>query len=188
MGGFRMTPSTLIGARDIAIGFGLTTAVVLILLTLWPHTGVAGSISQPLCNATSGSLQPCPLGPARASITVNQYGVNGMYRAVQTWQTKTDSAGNFHLDNLPAGGYWLFAQATNGDQAYTTFPVYAGKVTQVQLLVMRSSGLAQCLAATDRIATPAGSVPVTQVRPGMIVWTLDASGRRLSAPVLVVTH
>jgi hypothetical protein len=45
-----------------------------------------------------------------------------------------------------------------------------------------------CLAQWARIAAPAGDVPVTGVRPGMLVWTLDAAGRRVAAPVLVVGH
>jgi len=45
-----------------------------------------------------------------------------------------------------------------------------------------------CLARWDRIATPAGNTPVTALRPGTLVWTLDAGGRRAAAPVLVVGH
>jgi hypothetical protein len=44
-----------------------------------------------------------------------------------------------------------------------------------------------CLAAGDRIATPNGQVPVTELRPGMLVWTIDA-GRRVAAPISVVAH
>ena len=45
-----------------------------------------------------------------------------------------------------------------------------------------------CLARWDRIATLAGDTPVTALRPGTLVWTLDAGGRRAAAPVLVVGH
>jgi hypothetical protein len=48
--------------------------------------------------------------------------------------------------------------------------------------------MAICLAAGDSIATPTGPVPVTQVRRGMLVWTLDGAGRRVAAPVLLVGH
>ena len=44
-----------------------------------------------------------------------------------------------------------------------------------------------CLAAGDRIATPNGDIPVTQLRAGMLVWTIDA-GRRVAAPILFVGH
>ena len=43
-----------------------------------------------------------------------------------------------------------------------------------------------CLAATTLIGTPAGDVVVTAIRPGMPVWTLDAKGRRIAAPVIEV--
>jgi hypothetical protein len=43
-----------------------------------------------------------------------------------------------------------------------------------------------CLAAATLIATPAGNVRVTDIKPGMIVWTEGASGARIAAPVLEV--
>jgi len=44
-----------------------------------------------------------------------------------------------------------------------------------------------CLAAGTRIATPNGEVPVTQLTPGMLVWTIDA-GRRVARPIAAVGH
>lgn len=41
-----------------------------------------------------------------------------------------------------------------------------------------------CLAASTTIATPNGPVRVTDVRPGMLVWTASADGTRVAAPVL----
>jgi hypothetical protein len=41
-----------------------------------------------------------------------------------------------------------------------------------------------CLAAGTRIETPAGPVPVEDLRERMIVWTVDAQGGRVAAPVL----
>lgn len=43
-----------------------------------------------------------------------------------------------------------------------------------------------CLADTTRIDTPAGPRPVTDLRPGNLVWTIGASGERLAAPILEV--
>lgn len=43
-----------------------------------------------------------------------------------------------------------------------------------------------CLAADARIDTPSGPVLVTDLRPGSVVWTLDAAGRRVAEPVLRV--
>src|SRR5216684_1570619 len=44
-----------------------------------------------------------------------------------------------------------------------------------------------CLAATARIATPNGEIPVAELHPGMLVWTIDA-GHRVAAPISVVGH
>lgn len=43
-----------------------------------------------------------------------------------------------------------------------------------------------CLAASTSIETPIGPVVVTNLRPGMPVWTADRSGHRLAAVVLAV--
>jgi hypothetical protein len=43
-----------------------------------------------------------------------------------------------------------------------------------------------CLAATTMIATPQGDVRVTDIRPGMVVWTEDATGNRVAAPVVEI--
>lgn len=41
-----------------------------------------------------------------------------------------------------------------------------------------------CLAAGTLIDTPAGPIPVQNLRPGMLVWTTDASGLRIAQPVI----
>jgi hypothetical protein len=43
-----------------------------------------------------------------------------------------------------------------------------------------------CLAASTLISTPSGTVRVTDVKPGMVVWTANAAGERVAAPVLEV--
>jgi hypothetical protein len=43
-----------------------------------------------------------------------------------------------------------------------------------------------CLAASTRISTPGGDVRVTDIKPGMMVWTAAADGTRLARPVLEV--
>jgi hypothetical protein len=47
----------------------------------------------------------------------------------------------------------------------------------------RRGGCPICLEAATRIATPGGDVPVARIRPGDLVWTTDANGRRIAAPV-----
>jgi len=41
-----------------------------------------------------------------------------------------------------------------------------------------------CLAAGTLIDTPTGSIPVQDIRPGTLVWTVDDSGARIAAPVI----
>src|SRR5579864_3320004 len=41
-----------------------------------------------------------------------------------------------------------------------------------------------CLAASTTIATPSGPVRVTEIRPGMVIWTETAAGVRVAAPVV----
>jgi len=48
--------------------------------------------------------------------------------------------------------------------------------------------MAQCLAAEDWIDTPQGRVPVTELRVGMLVWTLNGTRRKTAEPVLLVRH
>ncbi|MDQ2942175.1 MAG: Hint domain-containing protein [Candidatus Dormibacteraeota bacterium] len=43
-----------------------------------------------------------------------------------------------------------------------------------------------CLAATTLIDTPRGGVPVTDIRPGMVVWTAAVDGTRVAAAVAEV--
>ena len=43
-----------------------------------------------------------------------------------------------------------------------------------------------CLAAATLIATPSGAMLVTEVKPGMLVWTASIDGTRTAAPVLEV--
>lgn len=43
-----------------------------------------------------------------------------------------------------------------------------------------------CLARTSLIGTPHGDVRVTEIELGMLVWTADANGTRIAAPVVQV--
>ena len=45
-----------------------------------------------------------------------------------------------------------------------------------------------CLAAHTRIDTPDGPLPVEQIKPGDLVWTLSEAGTRAAAPVLKVAR
>jgi hypothetical protein len=45
-----------------------------------------------------------------------------------------------------------------------------------------------CLAAQTQIDTPRGPVAVINLRPGDLVWTVDAAGARVAAPILQTGH
>jgi len=48
-------------------------------------------------------------------------------------------------------------------------------------------GCPMCLGRGTRIDTPNGQVAVEELKPGMMVWTLDLSKRKIPAPILLVT-
>jgi hypothetical protein len=180
MRGIHIGASAIAGGRDIAIGFAVTTIVVLAGATLWPHTGVAGTINAPKCDPLAATS--CSNQPISASISLSRSPSGEL-----VLQTRSDALGRFQIYDLTPGRYCLFAVGDGGFQGMTCFEVTSGQVTAVHLVLAMPS-MRICLAATDRIATPAGAVLITQVRPGMMVWTRDASGRRVAAPVLAVTH
>jgi hypothetical protein len=174
------------GKREIAIGFTVGCAVILMTLVLWPHSGVSGILTVQDCQpSTRIDDHRCSIKPAIASVAVAAFGT--------PWTTTSDAAGHFHLD-LPPGGYSPTAEIKSAEawhRGQTSFPVFANQTTQVQLLLLPwfaeiKGGI--CLSADDRIATPIGPVAVSQLHPGMIVWTLDAVGGRVAAPVLRVRH
>jgi hypothetical protein len=170
------------------LGFGIGSATLLLALLLWPHSGVSGTLSRYVC--TSGP-SGCSIQPAKASITATASSLGHPYNWLPPiWSAKSDDGGHYQL-NLPAGAYSLTTQTDDGYQAQATFGVVAYRVTHLDLLLERfflpiQGGI--CLASTDSIATPSGPIPVTELRVGTMVWTLDAAGARVAAAVLVVSH
>lgn len=188
-------------AHDFGLGVAIAggIAVFLLLALVLSRSGVSGRVYGPLCKPGSGATSRCSLEPMAATIQVSPcFSQTSGPFADRRWETKTDSDGRFHVD-LPPGGYCLSARSNESTAGIAgasipafvggaAFPVFAGQVTQVPLLLIRQISGGICLAASDRIATPSGAIPVTQLRPGMLVWTLDASGRRAAVPILVVSH
>jgi hypothetical protein len=105
------------------------------------------------------------------------------------WETRSDAHGRYHIDLAP-GAYCVFAFTAGTPDfpagANATVTVHGGEVAKVDLVIGVPYGI--CLAAQDMIATPSGHVLVSQLHAGMMVWTLDASGHRFAAPLLLVTH
>jgi hypothetical protein len=174
------------GKREIIIGFVIGCAAILMTFVLWPRSGVAGTLTWEDCRpSTRIDDHRCSIKPAFASVTVAAFG--------ETWTTSSDADGHFHMD-LPPGGYSLTAEIKSSaarNRGQTSFPVFANQTTSVQLLLLPwfqeiKGGI--CLSSDDLIGTPTGSVAIDQLQAGMIVWTLDAVGRRVAAPVLRITH
>ena len=61
-----------------------------------------------------------------------------------------------------------------------------GVVTITARMPSRMPPCPICLAASTMIATPDGDVRVTDIRPGMVVWTAGADGTRIAVQVLTV--
>ena len=88
----------------------------------------------------------------------------------------------------------------NGDQYSFRYRATSGDSIQLVTGSVRTDGVVTvtsrtqsgpppcpiCLAAATLIATPSGTVRVTDVRPGMLVWTAAPDGRRVAARVLEV--
>lgn len=83
------------------------------------------------------------------------------------------------------GGYRFQIQVAKGEgpgELVTGVIDGQGKITVQQ----KTPGMATCpicLAAGTLIDTPAGPVAVEALKPGEIVWTVDAAGRRIAAPI-----
>jgi hypothetical protein len=45
-----------------------------------------------------------------------------------------------------------------------------------------------CLAKGTRIDTPTGQLPIEELKPGMMVWTLDGLNEKVSVPIIAVTR
>ena len=88
---------------------------------------------------------------------------------------------------VPAGGAYRFtarftANEKTGSQVDGTIDA-SGGITVTTQTPTGAPPCPICLARGTRIATPAGSVAVEDVADGMIVWSMDAQGRRIAAIV-----
>jgi hypothetical protein len=84
------------------------------------------------------------------------------------------------------GGYeYELATSTSGSGPEQTIVGVVGLDGSIRETSRRArpGGCPICLEAGTRIATPAGDVVVALIRPGDMVWTTDATGHRVAAPV-----
>jgi hypothetical protein len=80
-------------------------------------------------------------------------------------------------------------QSTSGSASYlmvTGTVRVDGVVTVTSRTPTTAPNCPICLAAATLISTPNGDVRVTDIEPGLVVWTAMADGTRIAAPVLEV--
>lgn len=91
-----------------------------------------------------------------------------------------------------SGGDYTFSYLVRSASGSASYLMVAGTVRSdgVVTVSTRTPSSAPncpiCLAATTLIATPNGDIRVTDVMPGMVVWTTSASGERFAKPVVAV--
>jgi hypothetical protein len=181
--------------RDIAIGVGLAGVVLAGALVVSGHVPPRGKATGNI--HTVGGIYGEGLVPnarivfQRVSDSMDIHvlaDASGQYSV-------TLAPGNYLVldDAARPYVYWYVRGLSPGSDGYRAdYGTGAPKVT-VEAGAQLSAdftfvSMAQCLAASDRIATPAGPVPVTQLRQGTLVWTLDGTGRRIAAPVMLLSH
>ncbi|HEY8864557.1 MAG TPA: hypothetical protein VIO37_10355 [Candidatus Dormibacteraeota bacterium] len=95
------------------------------------------------------------------------------------------------LTAAPGGDYSFSyrVQSTSGSASYLMVSGTVrvdGVVTVVSRTPTTAPNCPICLAASTLISTPNGDVRVTDVEPGMLVWTSGVGGARIAAQVLEV--
>jgi hypothetical protein len=96
------------------------------------------------------------------------------------------------LTLTPSGADQSFHYSVQQTGATSGYQLVAGTVRVDGLVTVTSRTPTKppmcpiCLAASTMIATPDGPVHVTEVRPGMVVWTATVAGTRIAAPVVEI--
>ena len=130
-------------------------------------------------------------GSAELQAIITQYALHDPLTAAQRLTAYSDHKKLTAIAMTQiAGGYQyqLSTSTSGGEPNQTVAGVVSmdGSIRETSRQA-RPGGCPICLEAGTRIATPGGDVLVAQIRPGDMVWTTDASGRRVPAPVEQVT-
>jgi hypothetical protein len=83
-----------------------------------------------------------------------------------------------------AGGYDFTLRTGQGQGWRYDGAITSGGAVMVDTRVASFNTCPICLAQGTLIDTPGGAVPVESLLPGMVVWTEDACGVRVAAPIL----
>jgi hypothetical protein len=106
-----------------------------------------------------------------------------LYRAFKRQRalnlTKTDDSYTFEIRVLTKG-------ANNAVELVDGSVRVDGVITITSRTASGMPPCPICLAAGTLISTPSGDVRVTEVKPGMLVWTAASDGSRIAAPVVEV--
>ncbi|MEP6694505.1 MAG: Hint domain-containing protein [Chloroflexota bacterium] len=90
----------------------------------------------------------------------------------------------------PINNVWAFAylamRNTGGGERVDGRVSADGQVTVINRQQSGPPPCPICLALGTRIATPDGDVAVQELRIGDVVWTMDATGARIAAPLIAV--
>jgi len=172
--------------RVVAIGVSLAVLVLTSLLVVSGHLPPRGLVTGTVFGISYGVDGATP-------------GVKLSFKekaASKVVLTETSTAGHFSV-TLPPGLYQVTARNITMPDSfrirgqgspYGVAPLVGVKAGDHVAVDFEFETGAICLAAKDQIATPSGPVAVDQLRQGTLVWTRDAAGRRIAAPVLLVVH
>jgi hypothetical protein len=91
----------------------------------------------------------------------------------------------FAVQMTAVSGGFDFVLRTGQNQGWR----YDGNITSTGVITIKTKATSFntcpiCLAEGTLIDTPVGAVPVEQLKQGMIVWTTDAAGNRIAAPII----
>ena len=165
----------VIALRGVVIGaviLALAAAGLLLLNVASDQGTVSGHVYS--CGSSYGVTVACNPGRPVAHTGLVFETVDGRH----SFPTQTDSSGAYSL-RIPPGQYNV--------KDWQVSPI---SVLPRQHVVLDLTGhyLAICLAALDTIASPTGSIVVSRLTTGMLVWTLDEAGKRVAKPIVLVRH
>ena len=171
--------------RMVAIGVSLGVLVLTSLLVVSGHLPPRGLVTGTIYGISYGSPAAAP------GVKLSFKEATGSTVVL----TEAAAAGHFSV-TLPSGLYQVSARINMPDSLRIraqsspngVAPIVSVKAGEHVAVDFEFQTGAICLAASDQIATPSGPIAVDQLHRETLVWTRDASGRRIAAAILVIVH